>query len=581
MTSKQTDMAAPVTAPIDRLAPDSDTEKRTSQLSASTDLTEKPPLPTPPTDEDYVYPTGFKLALAIAPVVLVAFLMLLDTSIVATAVPRITTEFHSLPDVGWYGSAYLLANCALQPSTGKLYTYLNAKWTFLAFLGLFELGSLLCGVANSSKMLIVGRAVAGLGASGIMNGAFTIIANCLPIHKRPLYLGVMMAVAQFGIVLGPIIGGALTQYTTWRWCFYINLPAGAVVAVLLVLTAIPSRHTKIEGGLTVTALLRKLDLFGFVLFAPAIIQCLLALEWGGVTYAWRDSRIIGLFCGAAGTLAAFLAWEYHVGDKAMIPFSMMRQRIVWSSCLVMFFFFGAMLSAAFYLPIWFQSVRGATPTLSGVYLLPMIGAQMVMAVISGFLGRWPTTFCNPFAILMRSLVGRLGYYLPWAIGGGALVSIGSGLFSTFSPVTSTAKWVGYEILAGAGRGCSMQMPIIAIQNTLPPSQNSVGMSTLVFFQTFGGALFLAVADTDFTSSLVKELTNISPPVNVRAIVVAGATGFRDITTTAELPAVLLAFNTALRNTFYLGAGACVALFIFSWGLGWKSVKKPKVVKPEA
>ena len=178
-------------------------------------------------------------------------------------------------------------------------------------------------------------------------------------------------------------------------------------------------------------------------------------------------------------------------------------------------------------------------------------------------------------------MGKLGYYLPWSIGGGVLVAIGSGLFSTFSLTTSTAKWIGYEILAGAGRGCSVQMPIIAIQNTLPPAQLSIGMSLMVFSQTFGGALFLAVADTDFTSSLVKVLTNISPPVDVQAIVEAGATGFRAVTSNEELPSVLIAYNEAVRNTFYLGAGATVASFAFSWGLGWKSVKKPKVVKPEA
>ena len=185
-------------------------------------------------------------------------------------------------------------------------------------------------------------------------------------------------------------------------------------------------------------------------------------------------------------------------------------------------------------------------------------------------------------MLIKFLVGRLGYYLPWAIISGVLVSIGSGLFTTFTTSTSTGKWVGYQILTGAGRGCVVQMPIIAIQNALPPSQISVGMSLVVFFQTFGGALFLAVADTDFTSSLVKALNNISPPVNTEAIIVAGATGFRKILTAENLPPVLEAYNQALVNTFYLGAGGAVAMFIFAWGLGWKSVKKPKVaVKTEA
>lgn len=338
------------------------------------------------TTDHYDYISGFKLFAAVTSVTLVVFLMLLDTSIIGTAIPSITNEFHSLPDVGWYGASYLLASTALQPSTGKLYQYTNSKWTFLSFLGVFELGSLLCAVANTSKMLIVGRAVAGLGSSGLINGALTIIAAALPIHKRPLYIGVMMGTAQIGIVIAPIVGGAFTQYVTWRWCFYINLPLGAVVAVVLFFTKIPSRHTVPDGRSRIIATLKKMDLVGFSLFAPAAIQCLLALEWGGTKYAWADSRIIGLFCGAAGTVAVFLGWEYHVGDEAMIPFSMMRQRIVWCGCLFIFFFFGALMNASYYLPIYFQAIRGVSPTLSGVYLLPMILGTIFTAVLSGALG---------------------------------------------------------------------------------------------------------------------------------------------------------------------------------------------------
>lgn len=335
--------------------------------------------------EEYI--TGVKPVMVIAAISLVIFLTMLDISIIGTAIPKITSDFHSLPDVGWYGSAYLLASCALQPSIGKLYTYLNAKFTFLAFFAVFEFGSLLCGIASNSHMLIVGRAVAGMGSSGLMNGGLTIISLCLPLHKRPPYFGGMMGFALLGTIVAPIIGGSLTQYTTWRWCFYINLPAGAVIAMLLVLTPIPSRHAKIEGGTTVLGVLKRLDPIGFVFFAPATIQGLLALEWGGTRYAWSDAVVIGLFCGAAGTAVTFIAWECWMGDEAMIPPSMICQRIVWSSCLVIFFFFGALLNAVYYLPIYFQAVHNATPTMSGVYLLPMVLAQVIAAVGSGILGK--------------------------------------------------------------------------------------------------------------------------------------------------------------------------------------------------
>ena len=236
-------------------------------------------------------------------------------------------------------------------------------------------------------MLIVGRAVAGLGSSGLINGAFTIIAACVPLAKRPIYLGMMMSIGQLGIAFGPLIGGALTQYTTWRWCFYINLPIGGVTAALLLLIKIPDRTAENKDIPLLTILRERLDLLGFAIFAPAAIQFLLALQWGGTKYRWDSSIVIGLFCGAAGTICCFLAWEYKRGDAAMIPFSMMRKRIVWCSCLVNFFFMGGMLSMSFYLPIYFQAVKGVSPTMSGVYLLPSILSQMLLAGLSGWSGR--------------------------------------------------------------------------------------------------------------------------------------------------------------------------------------------------
>ena len=178
-----------------------DIEKETAQLQHHT--TQETKLP------EYI--AGIPLGLVILSIFLVTFLTFLDTSIISTAIPRITDDFHSLPDVGWYGSAYQLASATLQPLTGKIYTYFPSKWCYLVFFGLFELGSLLCGAANSSKMLIVGRAVAGMGSSGIVNGGLTILASSLPLEKRAIYTGLLLGFSQLGMVLGPLIGGALTE----------------------------------------------------------------------------------------------------------------------------------------------------------------------------------------------------------------------------------------------------------------------------------------------------------------------------------------------------------------------------------
>lgn len=242
--------------------------ENTAEISSSDkkdDLTQ-----TTSQQEEYI--TGFKLASVIVSVTLVAFLIMLDTSIIATAIPRITTDFNSLDEVGWYGAAYLLASASLQPLTGRLYSAFDSKWTFLTFFGIFELGSLLCGVTQSSDMLIIGRAVAGMGTAGLSHGALTLIAAVVPLQKRPMYPGFIMSTAQIGIILGPLIGGLLTQYAIWRWCFYINLPPGAIVAVLLFLIRIPDLKAKDDDiKTTLASTANKLDLLGFAFFAPAAI----------------------------------------------------------------------------------------------------------------------------------------------------------------------------------------------------------------------------------------------------------------------------------------------------------------------
>ncbi|THV76873.1 MFS general substrate transporter [Aureobasidium pullulans] len=531
-----------------------------SKMSTASMEKEPETITSPPQDEEEAasYLTGLTLLSVVVSLVLVIFLMMLDTSIVATAIPRITTQFHSLEDVGWYGSAYLLANCALQPLAGKIYKEFSYKWAFLWFFGLFEVGSLLCGVATSSNMFIVGRAVAGLGCAGLINGALSIIAASVPLTKRPLYMGFMMSLSQFGVLFGPLIGGALTEYTTWRWCFYINLPVGGIVAVILFFAPVPAGPEKtVDKKFHAGTFLRSLDLVGFALFAPAIIQILLALQWGGTQYAWNSATVIGLFCGGAATLLVFLTWEYFKGDDAMIPLSMVRQRIFWSSCMTVFFTFSSMLCVNYYLPIYFQAVRGASPTMSGVDLLPSIISQMIFAILSG-IG-----------------VTKVGYYLPFSIACGILTAISAGLLGLLGPHTSMAKWIGYQILGGVGRGLGIQMPIVAIQNLVPKSQASVAMSLLIFSQTFGGALFLAFAQTVFNTGLSSALKEYAPEVAAETILAAGATGVRGVVSGSVLPHVLQAYSQAIDHVFYLSAGAAAGATLACLGMGWKSIKKAK------
>ncbi|XXH00029.1 hypothetical protein Hte_006370 [Hypoxylon texense] len=508
---------------------------------------------------DYV--TGYKLIVLLFSITMFFFLLMLDMSIISTAIPQITSDFHSLQDIGWYSGAYQLTSATLQPLTGKLYSRVSAKWVFLFFFFIFELGSLLCAVSQSSVMFIIGRAVAGMGSSGLQNGALTIIGGALPLEKRPVYMGFVMAFGQIGLIVGPLIGGVFTQYVTWRWCFYINLPLGGVAGIFLTFLNVPDQTVKPQVSF---ALLRKiipdLDLIGFAIFAPASIMFLMALQFGSSEYPWNSATVIGLFVGAGVAIGIFLFWEHREGDNAMIPFSMVRKRIVWVSSMQFTFLMTTVFVLAQFAPIYFQSVKGVGPSLSGVYMLPNILSGLVFVVLSGI------------------LVTRLGYYLPWAAFAAGGTSVAAGLISTWQPNTSTAFWVGSQILYGV-RGCGIQAGLIALQNSLTPAESAVGIAFLIFCQNFSAAVFSVVANTIFTQTLLKQIAKLAPSVNPADALAAGgsAAAVRALVPpgSPDLDNVLLAFANSFDTVCYLLIASACLSFVASWGMGWVDVRKKK------
>ncbi|KAK7747835.1 hypothetical protein SLS53_001084 [Cytospora paraplurivora] len=433
---------------------------------------------------------------------------------------------------------------AMQPLSGKFYSSFNTKWTFLIFFFVFEVGSLICGAAISSNMFIAGQCVAGLGASGLFNGSVTITAASVPLEKRPMYQGIMLG------------------------RFYINLPIGAVVAAALVFIRIPEITPKPTLSVKVVReLIPELDLLGFALFAPAAVMFLLALQLGGAgSYEWGSSVVIGLFVGAAVTAILFILWERRMGDSAMMPGSLLRQRIVTCS----FLHFGLLLStvsvASYYLPTYFQAIRGDGATMSGVDMLPSILSQLFFIGLAG------------------GLVKSVGYYLPFAVLSGLLNSVGNGLLSTLSISTSTGKWIGYQIITGAGRGLGLQMGMVAVQNAVTDEQTPVAMALLMFSQNFLGATLLICATTLFDSSLQKEVAQHAPSVSYASVLAAGAdpSSLRSLVPEggSELTGLLLAYSNSIDKIFYLVTGLAGASFFVAFGLGWKDVR-PKKVPEEA
>ena len=286
-------------------------------------------------------------------------------------------------------SIYQLASAALQPLSGKIYHKFSNKISFLAFLAIFEIGSTICGAASSSSMLIAGRAIAGIGSAGIISGGLTITASAMPLATRVARMGAMMGFAQLGIAIGPLLGGAFTSYATWRWCFYLNLPVGGLLAAGLLFIRVPEQYEKPAASSVFRNLHRELDLFGFTLVATATTLLLFALSWGGGQYAWDSAIIIALFIGAAGTGLLWLVWDWYLGDEALIPIAMIKVRGVWVGSLTHCFFMTNVFCASFFLPMYFQAVRDASPMMSGVYVLASILSQLMAVPPTGKLGESP------------------------------------------------------------------------------------------------------------------------------------------------------------------------------------------------
>ncbi|KID84589.1 major facilitator superfamily transporter [Metarhizium guizhouense ARSEF 977] len=515
------------------------------------------------------YPSGFKLVAVMIGLQLAVLCVSLDNTIIATAIPKITDQFNALTDVGWYGSAYLLTFCSFTLFFGRLYKTFNVKRVFLLCLFLFELGSLLCGVAPSSTVLIIARAIAGIGGSGIISGTLIIFAFTTPLHKRPIYAGLFGAVYGIASIIGPLLGGALTDDVSWRWCFYINLPFGGITtaSVVLFLTLPKTKAGVTQEDASLLRKMKRFDPIGTLLFLSSVICILLVLFWGGTTYAWTSGRIIALLTLFAVLLAAFVVVQYFMGEDATMPGRIIKQRSIASSA-----YFSMCVGAAFfvniyYIPIWFQVVRGTSATTAGVNLLPLLIFFTLGATIAG------------------GVVAKHGYPTPFMYGLTVIGSIGAGLLLLYSVDMSTAKWIGYQIVFGAGIGIGVQQPIIMAQAVLPLADVPIGTSIIVFAQMFGGSLFISVAQNVFTARLIDGLQGIrNLGVDAQSFVDAGATS-APLTLGIKDPAVLeqlkYVYNDAIVGTFKVALTTTCLSALGLVLMEWVSVKQNQQAQHQA
>ncbi|KUI69640.1 Putative HC-toxin efflux carrier TOXA [Cytospora mali] len=553
----------------DGLSGSSSTEKDTTHQHRGLAAAHTPvssPLQQQDEDEEHevVYPKGATRILIIVSLCLSVFLVALDQTIIAPALGAITAQFSSVKDIGWYGSAYLLTTTALQPLYGKLYDAFPVKVVYLLAIFIFEIGSLVCAVSPSSTAFIVGRAVAGMGTAGLFSGSIVVMAYTLPLRKRPLAFGLIGGMWGIASVAGPLLGGVFTDHVTWRWCFYINLPiGGATMVAIFFLLRIRGQKRHTNNNVSFLSKVKKLDLLGTAVLIPAVICLLLALQWGGTEYPWNDSRIIGLFVGFGAIIALFIGIQFWKGDQGTLPPRLFKNRNVLCAMLFSCFFGSAFFPLIYYLSLYFQAIQGDSAVEAGIKLLPLLIATVLTSVLSG------------------ALISAVGYYNPFALVGMILFTAGAGMITTLTLDSPLRAWFGYQVLAGLGVGVGFQLAILVVQAVLPREDIPVATACVQFFQSLGGAVFVAVAQTVFQNGLVEGVVRDVPGLDPDVLINSGASQVRSVLEGLGLEeyvgVVLEAYLVGLRNAYYISVACAAGAFCAALGLSWVNIKRKKGV----
>lgn len=501
------------------------------------------------------YPTGAKLWLILLTTGAILVLGSLDMNIVATAVPSITDHFHTVADVGWYSSAFRLCVCAFQFVFGKAYTIFSVKRVFLLANAISIAGSLLCGAATSSAMLVVGRAVAGLGTAGLFSGCFVILVQSIPLRRRPMVVGIMNGIEGLATVASPLLGGALTQSLGWRWCFYINAPIGVFTLALTIFCFSDAPKPSDVASMTLKQKIAQLDVVSNLLFIPALTSLFLAFSWAGTKYPWNSGMVVGPMLTFAVLFAAFIYNQIRRGDAAAIPPRVVKHRSVIAG----FIFIMCTNSTAnvleYYLPTYYQIVRGYTPAKSGFMMLPIIIGATIGSLVHG------------------AGTSAFGYYAPFMLFASIIMPISVGLVTTFKITTGFVQLIMYTAFSGLAYGIGFSGPSNAVQTVLPEEDVPIGLSVMLFAQSFGPAVTVAIAQVLFTNQLSANLAGLMVGLSQADITDTGLSEIVSSVPLAKSQEILVGIDKSISQTWYLVVGLACTTMVGSLLIEWRSVKQ--------
>ncbi|UWM51024.1 MFS transporter [Streptomyces carpaticus] len=425
--------------------------------------------------------TPREITLTMSGLIIAMLLAMLDNMIVAPALPTIVGDLGGLNHLAWVTTGYLLASTAATPLWGKLGDLYGRRITFLSAIGIFLLASVLAGLAQDMAQLIAFRALQGLGAGGLMVGVLAVIAEIVPPRERGKYQGMMMAVMPVAMIGGPLVGGFITDHLTWRWAFYVNLPLGLVTLVVCWYTL-----ARLPRGAAATGATRpRIDWTGAALLTTWITALVLITSWGGAEYAWGSPQILGLAALTVAAFAAFVLVERRAAEPVM-PLSVFRSAnftLAGALALVVGF---VMFGGVTFLPQYQQFVQGSSATNSGLLLMPMMIAAMVMSLAGG------------------QFISRTGRYRALPIAGTAMLVLALALFATIDTGTSRTVTAGYMVLLGLGMGCLMQTTTLIAQNSAPARDIGAATGAVTFLRNMGGSLGVSLLGALYTSHVTRE-----------------------------------------------------------------------------